>query len=291
MRQCETEVEIPVDVDLSQVTPPPADRTYVDSESPGAPYAMQPLDLGSRTIERLLLLPDTHAPYHDPCAWAVMMKLAREYRPDTVVHLGDLADCLTVSAHDKDPRRGTQFEDEAKVVRERREELEGFGAQRNVICLGNHEYRLRRYLMQQAPALMSSVGIEAQLGLDNGRWRIVPYREHGRIGKLHLTHDANYHGANAVRQMAVAFNASVAFGHTHRMGLSYFGDVAGKRHVSVNLGCLCKIEEATFAPAIQRMTWQHGFGVASMLPNGRFWIQLLPIVDRRVVMGEKVHEL
>jgi hypothetical protein len=36
-----------------------------------------------------LFIPDTHAPFHDKKAFALMLEVAKEVRPDEVVVLGD----------------------------------------------------------------------------------------------------------------------------------------------------------------------------------------------------------
>lgn len=270
-----------------------ADRTYVDKEESGGAYVFRPLDLGSRQVERILLLPDIHTPFHDRYAWALVGKFAREFQPDTIVQLGDWIDCYTVSDHDKDPRRVHQLEDEAKGVRGQREELESLGAQRLIRTRGNHEHRFTTHVMQRAPALLSSVNLDTICGWDNGRWSNVPYLDHGMLGKLAITHcaDKQVAGAGAVRSAANMFAASVAFGHTHRLSCEYFGDILGRRHISVSLGCLADISAADYASVANKRFWTLGFGVAFMTADGRFSLQPMPIVGRRIYYGERLVEL
>lgn len=51
----------------------------------------------------VLVIPDTHAPYHHPDALDFLAAVAARYRPDCVVHLGDEADKHAMSFHDSDP--------------------------------------------------------------------------------------------------------------------------------------------------------------------------------------------
>jgi hypothetical protein len=282
--------------DIQDVLPAPPDRTFVDKSDESAPgaYEFAPLDLGSRQTERVLLLPDIHTPFHDKHAWALACAFARAFEPDTVVQLGDWIDCYTVSDHDKDPRRVHQLEDEAKEVRAQREELEALpSVQRLIRTRGNHEWRFTSHLLQKAPALLSSVSLDGICGWDNGKWRNVPYLSHGMLGKLAITHCADKHvyGAGAVRSAATMFNASVAFGHTHRLGLEYFGDILGRRHVSVSLGCLADIAAADYASVAQKRFWTLGFGEMYLTRDGRFTLHPLPIVGNRIYYGERLVEL
>jgi len=266
---------------------PTADHAYVDV--PTASHRLPPLDCGSRTLERVLILPDTHAPYHDAIAWGVAMEFARKYRPDTVVHLGDWLDAFTVSDHDKDPRRGTQLIDELTTCKHLRSEVDDLGAARKIITLGNHEDRLWRYCVRHAPALVSMLSIENLLELPQHGWHVVPYRQHGSIGHLGLTHEAGFAGVHAVHHTGVAFASSVAFGHTHRLGSSYFGDIGGKRHVSASLGWLGSMPDASYEHEAKRLRyWTHGFGTAEVERNGNFHLNLHAIVDGRVVCGGEI---
>lgn len=279
------------EVPVTAAPPPTADRFHVD-KSPsyppgGSTFNLTPLDLGSSTPERILLIPDTHTPFHDPYAWELVMRFARQWCPHTVIHLGDWADCFSISDHDKDPRRGTQLEEEAKVLREQREEVEALKA-RNVISLGNHCDRLRRYITQRAPALLGTLTVESVFGWDNGLWTVVPYAEHGAIGKLHFTHDADYAGVHSVYHTGMAFAASVAFGHNHRLATYYFADILGRQHVACSLGWLGKLDEAKYAKRVNKRFWTHGFGTAVMLPGGEFTLQPLPIVNRKIITSERI---
>jgi predicted phosphodiesterase len=278
----------PVPIPEKVTDPIPADRTFIERQ-PVSQRKFDPLNLGSNTTERVLLLPDTHAPFHDRKAWECAMKFGRQFRPDTVVHLGDWMDCFTISDHDKDPRRGTQLEDELIVMREIRQEVEALGAQRKICTLGNHEFRLMRYLMRSAPALISMLRIEGLMELTQSGWSVIQYMQHATLGKMHLTHDCGFAGTHAVHNTGNAFASSVVFGHVHRLGAQYFGDVTGQRHVAASLGWLGSMPEAAYEHEAKKMRfWQHGLGTAYLEPNGNFHLQLVPIIDYRCVLDGQI---
>lgn len=248
-----------------------------------------PMNCG-RELERVLIVPDTHAPFHDQDAWDVMVKYAKKFEPHTIIHLGDWADCYSVSAHSKDPRRMQQLGDEMKVVKELRAELDSLGAERKIAALGNHEDRLRRHVEEKSPALASLMDVAELMALRENGWKVVPYNDHGALGKMYFTHEAGYSGKNAVTQTGEAFSASVVFGHTHRLGSMYFGDVTGRRHVSASLGWLGRLQDADYVSTVKKRFWTTGFGTARMARDGRFQLELIPIVDGRCVLGGKVIE-
>ena len=267
---------------------PPADRAFVE---PPSQEDVAPLDVGSSELERVLIIPDTHRPYHDKWAWSLLLKAAREFQPHTVAFIGDFADCFTVSDHDKDPRRGTQLVDELQDVNEGLDEVAAVGAQRTIFVAGNHEYRIERYVTRNAAALLGMPGmtIPEMLKINERGWRYVPYMSHIRLGKLYLTHDVGHAGMHAAHHTGAAFGHNVAFGHTHRLQVLYSGGVTGERRVAAALGWLGSSEEARYMPEAKRAAWQHGFGLAHIERSGIVHLQGVPIVGRAcVVNGRRV---
>ena len=273
--------QVPTDRD-TEPSPPPAARDYVDRQPES--YSLRPLDVGSRSVSRILVIPDVHAPFHDRRAWDVMMAFARIWRPDTIVQVGDLIDGYTVSRHPKDPRVASVLEQETTATKAIREELDSLGAERKCLTVGNHDSNLERTLMEKCPALLGSLNIDSLLGLSEHRWMVVPYKQHLTIGHLHFTHEAGFCGANAVRQTGELYHHNILFGHTHRLGADYFGDVLGRRYVSASLGWLGRAECAEYEHDMRKKRhWQHGFGAVEMERDGTFQLQVMPIVDYRVI--------
>lgn len=56
-------------------------------------------------LSRILIIPDTHVPYHDERAWQLLLQVARAFGFDYVIILGDFIDCYSVSSHSKSPSR------------------------------------------------------------------------------------------------------------------------------------------------------------------------------------------
>lgn len=233
--------------------------------------------------DRLLIIPDTHAPFHDARAWDVMMRFARAWKPTRIRHLGDLNDFYSVSSHDKDPRRALTLEDETKVTRDLLDDLGNLKVTDKVLHKGNHEDRLDRYLMRQAPALLGVVSLDKLLDLRERGWKSLPYGDHFRTGNLFSVHDVGRSGQQATHQTAVAVGHNIVFGHTHRMQMEYFGTALGERYVAATCGWLGNVEEATYVSRIVRASWQLGFATAVMDKKGDFQLTLRPIVDYKVI--------
>jgi predicted phosphodiesterase len=239
-------------------------------------------------MKRLLFVPDTHRPYHDPRAWSVLLKAARRFAPHKVIVLGDFADCYQISMHDKDPSRRETFADEIEDTNTGLDELEAATpiAERYFIN-GNHEYRLER-LLRQHPHLHSFISIEKLLRLRERGWHCTPYQDSLRIGKLYLTHDEGNAGAQAHEKARSSFESNVVIGHTHRMSISYRGNAKGTSNVGAMFGWLGSIDKIDYVHKVKAQQWQHGFGIGYLLNSGVVHLQGVPIVNGACVVAGKL---
>jgi UDP-2,3-diacylglucosamine pyrophosphatase LpxH len=243
--------------------------------------------------KRILLVPDAHHPYSDPKAWALLLKAGKRIKPDFIVVLGDLIDCYSVSSHLRDPSRRLTLEDEIESANEALDQLDDLGAKTRHYAAGNHEFRLDRYLMSNAPEVvgLGVARIDKLLRLKERGWGYTPYGRSYRVGKLNITHDVNGQaGAMAHSKAQAAFGGNVVIGHTHRMAVSYSGNLRSETHVGAMLGWLGDANATDYNHIAQsKRDWTLGFGVGVMEPNGNVHLQAIPIVaGRACVFGEIV---
>lgn len=229
-------------------------------------------------MERLFFVPDLHAPYEDRRAVGLMFDALECFEPDTVVVMGDFIDCLAVSHFNKDLKRARGFDEEIAYVKAL---LDRIQAKRKIYVAGNHEDRLRRYLLDKAPELLPLLGIPGLLDLKEKGWEYVEYKDSTRIGKLHITHDVGSAGRYNVYKALDSFQASVVTGHTHRLGYIVEGDALGKAQVSCQFGWLGDFEAVDYMHRINaRRNWAHGFGTGVHDPaTGYVYLRPHPIVN------------
>lgn len=239
-------------------------------------------------MKRLLLVPDTHRPFHSEKAWRLMLKAAGVFRPHIIVVLGDFADCYSVSAHDKDPRRKEDFETELHSVNKGLDELDALGAQKKYFVAGNHEHRLDRFLTTSAPPLFSMLKIEKLLRLKERGWHYTPYQRSLRLGKLHITHDEGNAGPQAHEKARASFEGNCSIGHTHRMAVSYRGNARGESHVGAMFGWLGDVTKIDYTHRVKAQQWQLGFGIGYMLESGSVHLQAVPIVRGACVVAGRL---
>ena len=272
------EFEITVD------EPPPERPTvphFVRAETPPGP-------LGE--VRRVLFIPDTHVPYHDKAKFALMLRAANAFGPQIVVTLGDFADFYAVSNHSKNPRRVSVLDWELEQVRKALALVSTIPTlELKIFVCGNHEDRYDRYIAERAPALHKIGALKDILGTDDLGWQWVPYREHVRVGKVHITHDCGKAGKYAHYDAQAAFEGNAIIGHTHRLGYAVVGNADGKPHVGAMLGWLGDVEQVDYMHRIRALRdWAHGFGVGYMMPDGCVHVVPVPIINNTVIIEGKI---
>lgn len=246
----------------------------------------------SSKLEKILFIPDVHVPYHDKRAWKLMMKSMKDFKPDTVVVLGDFADFYTVSSHSKDPNRSLKLLEEIEESRKLLAEVKTLGAKKHVFVSGNHCDRLTRYLQDKAPELFDFINIPEILHLNKMGFEYIPYKEHYELGKLNITHDTGTAGRYAHYKAMDAFQHNVVIGHTHRLGYAVEGNAHGERHVTAMFGWLGDINSVDYMHKIKSTRdWTLGFGVGYLdKASGNVYLVPVPIVNYTVVLEGKLHK-
>lgn len=240
----------------------------------------------------VLIVPDVHAPYHDEHAWQLMLDVARDLRPETIICMGDLADFYSVSSHSKDPKRAVKLKDEIEVVKRLRSELDELGARTKIFCEGNHEDRLARYLRDKAPELYGIVDVPSVLGLEENGWEFIPYRDHRRRGKVHYTHDTGSAGRYATFKSLDMYQHSVITAHTHRLVYIVEGNAVGDAKLSASFGWLGDVRQIDYMHrAKSKKDWALAFGVGyEDAQTGHAFLVPIPIVEYRCVFNGKLYK-
>jgi predicted phosphodiesterase len=242
-------------------------------------------------LKKILIIPDVHRPYHDKRAWSLLLRVGMAFKPDKIVTLGDFADFYCVSSHDKDPNRVNGLEAEVADVNVALDELDQLKAKEKIFITGNHENRLERYLMTKAPELFNMMGIKELFQLKKRNWKYVPYKNHIKIGKLHITHDTGKAGKYAHYQSMDDFQDNTVIGHTHRLGYTVVGNAKGVPHVGAMFGWLGDVEQVEYMHRIKALRdWALGFGIGYEEPNGNMHLQPVPMVDYKVVVEGKLYK-
>lgn len=223
-------------------------------------------------METILVQNDHQIPYHDRRAVRVVSTVMEAIHPDIVVYLGDVFDLPGFSTKFRRfPEQKNQLTRDLKIGREM------FALHRKVCpearfiyIEGNHEARLRNYIVDVADELAGFVNEDGILSLpyllgasDFGIEYLGPYgaawEHHSFIFK---------HGDKATAFAAAAElrseGSSGMSGHTHRGGSAFVTTRAGA-HAWYENFCLCHVAGWDRPPSSIHTSgltnWQQGFSV------------------------------
>lgn len=214
---------------------------------------------------------DTHVPFHDPAALAVVRGIVRDVKPDILLNVGDLVDAWQISRFDKDPTRRDSLQDNIDEARQHLAEMAlAAPKSRRVLLEGNHEARLTRTiwgldgaarelpklrLFQQAmtwPTLLETNAIG---------WDFVPDREQTKtqiLPKIITKHGSVVRPSSgaAAKGEWTKYGRSGLSGHTHRLGHFFHRDHNGTASW-IETGCTCLLDP----PYGTDFDWQQGVAV------------------------------
>lgn len=240
-------------------------------------------------MKKVLVIPDTHAPYHDERAWRLMLQVARVLGVDIIIVLGDFFDCYCVSDHRKDAARERDLKKELATGFKMLRELESLGASELVFIEGNHEWRLPRYLDDVAPQLKQWV--MEKWDAEFSKWKYIEYMDGTKLGRINYTHDLGKSGAGAVLDALVSYGDNAVIGHVHGMEYRVRGDANGIPHVGASFGWLGDREKIDYKHQMKaRREWILGFGWGHMRPDGVTYLAPIPMVDYTCVVDGKYFE-
>jgi hypothetical protein len=223
---------------------------------------------------------DFQVPFHDPKALALFKLFLRREKPHWLILNGDFQDFWEISNFDLTPRTGKSFLEEIEIGRKILKSFRQILPKAQITWIeGNHEFRLRRYLIQNAKELYGLPGMSVPelFGLKELRIDYVACPASAskftdnfiRVGNLYVGHwdTVAKHGGYAAKQLVGDKGVSLLQGHTHRFGVHARTLVNGEVLMGIENYCMCQRE----ASYVSHPNWQLGFSVVDLEPrSGRF---------------------
>jgi predicted phosphodiesterase len=236
-----------------------------------------------REPSRYLILSDLHVPYHDKIALATALEHAQG-NCDGLLLNGDIVDAYQLSNFCRDPRR-RGFVKEVDAVNQFLDSLGRLTLKQTIFKMGNHEYRLERYLMQRAPelpGLCEEFSYRKQFKLDERGIMYIPAAHPIRHGQLTIIHGHEWGNrfSSPVNQARGAFlkaHDCTLEGHGHRSSYHSETSLTGRVVRCWSVGCLCSLSPE-YRPLGNK--WDHGF---AYLNTGSDWsVENHTIIDGKV---------
>ena len=212
--------------------------------------------------KRVLVLPDMHVPYHTRSAIEIAIAEGKRREVDGILLLGDQVDFHTLSRFEHDPE-ARDFPGERKIMVQLLSFLrQEFSAARIVYKEGNHDERLRAYIVNKAPELYGITELRLENLFDFARLGIEHVGEKRAImlGGLSALHGHELHKGfappvNPARGAYLKAKVSILIGHHHKTSEHTETSLDGSITTTWSTGCLSDLHPP-YAPF---NSYNHGF--------------------------------
>jgi predicted phosphodiesterase len=238
------------------------------------------------TIKKHLIVSDTHAPYQNKRAVAAMCEFSLEYKPDCIIHIGDVGDFKSISHWMKNKRlelQGLNIQDDLDAACSLLKEIASTAPEaEKMVLLGNHDHWVYDYVNEH-PELSKTINVASSYHAVG--WKTTPWNELYRIGKLYTTHGLfinKYHANSTVHSLS----ASCLYGHSHDHQVFPESFLDGEK-MAMSIGCLCDMNPEYLKNRPKK--WMNGFATVDVLPNGQFFPDFIKIIDGRFSKMGKIY--
>jgi hypothetical protein len=156
---------------------------------------------------------------------------------------------------------------------------------KKIYFIGNHEARVDTAIDTE-PNLEGFIEIENNLHLKNRGWKVIPYNQFFKLGRLHLMHGFywnKYHAAKSVEECG----RSVLYGHVHDIQEFTKNSLTNEVHKGKSIGCLCDTNPSWKRGKPNR--WVNAFSVVYVYEGGCFNEYTINIINGRFVWAGKLY--
>ncbi len=235
-------------------------------------------------IQKTVLLPDIHFPHIDIQVMEAVNQFIFDYCPHEIVYMGDQISLDCISAWNKNKpllkegqRLLKDYDNFNKEILEAHERITSPDTRR-IFMYGNHEQRSKWYC-ETHPELEGFIDINRHLKLTDRGYKIVPFNDIHKVGKLNVIHGYYWNKYHAVKTLE-AFEGNVVYAHVHNPQMFAKVSPVDRKgyHMATALPCLCSINP-DYKEGMPNF-WVNGFGIVEHLPaTGFFNLYTIMIVD------------
>ena len=230
-----------------------------------------------------------------------MIKIAKDlnaWKPiDEIIILGDFGDFYWLSMHARLPEHfdiECTLSDEIFSIKMRLKELRDlFPNAKITYLMGNHEFRLDRYIVNKCAEMFEFLKMSELLLLKEYGVKPIPYGKSQKYkvlgSNLMARHEPISMGEYCSGGTANKAKTSIVFGHTHRVQTFTTCDMWENEINCYSLGWLGNRN----SPAVQFIrgmeTWAHAFGYAQVYKKDHF-LDVIRIKNYKAICNGKVYK-
>ena len=196
--------------------------------------------------KRILVISDTHFPYHHQDTFTFLIKLKKVYKPDTIIHIGDEMDWHSVNvSHVINPDLPSPA-DELLIGRSLCGQLEKIFP-KMVLLESNHGSMILRRAMAKGMSKFFIKDYNEILDVNSGwKWKEKHIIETDK-GRVLFAHQFSADVSKAVQQSAM----SCVQGHYHTVSTIKY--VANNFHLNWGMSVGCLIDKKSLAMAYMKV--------------------------------------
>jgi len=231
---------------------------------------------------KTLVLSDIHIPHHDAEALTIAIEAGLAHGCEDVILNGDIVDFYGISRYTREIGRMTLAE-ELEQLRQFLSLIRDAFPGKKVYKLGNHEDRLRAYLLRECKELADMPELTYENLFGASGFEIVN-KNPIQCGKLKVLHghefgESVFSPVNPAKGLFNRAKSSAIIGHHHQTSHHSEGNLNGDRIGCWSLGCLCSMTPEYRPFAFTR--WNHGFAMVDVEEDGSFRVH-----NRTIIGGE-----
>lgn len=166
-------------------------------------------------MARVLVIGDTHAPAMHPEYVPFLKSVAKNWKTDTYVHIGDVVDNHAISFHDKNPSAPSAADEHGLAMRQVEELYKAFP--KTTVTVGNHDLRVIRVGAKSGIPRTVFKSFNELYGTKTWNWV-----ENLSIDGVFYYHGESCGGTHPAHNVATKRMQSTVIGHYHSAcGVSY----------------------------------------------------------------------
>jgi hypothetical protein len=190
----------------------------------------------------ILVISDTHIPYHHPDALDFLSDLRRQYKPDRIIHIGDEVDNHAISFHDSDSdlkSAGDELVESRKYIKQ----LEKLFPVMDIMESNHGSLLYRKALSHGIPRSMLKSYNEILEVSDSWKWHRDLMVRLPNKQPVYFCHGKNKNVTTLSQRMGM----SAVQGHFHgRFKIEYWGNPE-RLNWAMNIGCLADSDSLAMA--------------------------------------------
>lgn len=194
---------------------------------------------------KVLVFSDTHFPYEHKHTFEFLSDINSSFRPDRVIHVGDLMDIYSVSAYPKDPNHPDSWDKEIRRARKKVQRLVSIFPKLEILESNHDDRAYKKSRLSGIPREFLVPYSEVVGAPDTWKWhRELRITVDSTREKIFFAHTKTGGALICAKDKG----CTSVLGHTHsKFGASAFKPSKGKLIWGVDAGCLVSDEGAPYS--------------------------------------------